>query len=115
MASPVFRLLLAAFTLAFGVVGHRYSGYDFGVDVTRRMKRQTGGPFVLRALARVDGELPLRQEIRTLEQNRDQWTLYLLGLSMMQFTNQSDPVSWYQITGIALPCSCLVLDMRFLT
>jgi tyrosinase len=86
--------------LVSAVLGQRYPGYNFGPDIYRRVKRRTPGPFVLKSLARDDGELPLRQEIRNLEQNGDQWTLYLLGLSMMQFTNQSDPLSWYQITGI---------------
>lgn len=102
MASNAWILLLAAFAFASAVLGQRYPGYYFGPDVNRRIKRQIFGPFVLKSLARTDGELPLRQEFRTLEQNRDQWTLYLLGLSMMQFTNQSDPLSWYQITGMAL-------------
>lgn len=106
MASTVWRLLLAVFILVSAVLGHRYPGYNFGPDVYRRVKRQTFGPFVLRSLAGSDGELPLRQEIRNLEQNRDQWTLYLLGLSMMQFTNQSDPLSWYQITGMVLVGPC---------
>ncbi|OIW34914.1 Di-copper centre-containing protein [Coniochaeta ligniaria NRRL 30616] len=100
MASTVWSLFLAAFTLASAVLAQRYPGYNFGPDVHRRVKRQISGPFVVRSLARDDGDLPLRQEIRNLEQNRDQWTLYLLGLSMMQYTNQSDPLSWYQITGI---------------
>jgi tyrosinase len=99
----IWTLLLAAVTLATTVMGHqRYPGYDFGPGVHRlRAKRhqQTKGPRVLMNLASADGELPLRHEIRDLENNRDQWTLYLLGLSMMQYTNQSDPLSWYQITG----------------
>ena len=101
MASMVWSLLLAAFTLASAVLGQRYPGYNFGPGIAPRANRHTFGPYVLRNLANVDGELPLRQEIRKLEQNRDQWTLYLLGLSKMQFTNQSEATSWYQITGMA--------------
>ncbi|KAB5551230.1 hypothetical protein GE09DRAFT_1223030 [Coniochaeta sp. 2T2.1] len=102
MASAAWTLLLAAFTFASAVLAQeQYPGYDFGPDVHLRLKRQeTKGPWILRSLASVDGELPLRREIRDLENNRDQWTLYLLGLSMMQFTNQTDNISWYKITGI---------------
>ncbi|KAI9708383.1 MAG: hypothetical protein M1820_004087 [Bogoriella megaspora] len=41
-----------------------------------------------------------RLEIRQLQQNADQWNLYMLGLQRMQQANQSDPLSWYQIAGI---------------
>lgn len=92
-------MLLALLTLTSGVLGQRYPGYNFGPDVYRRAKRQTSGPWVLTSLADSDSDLPLRQEIRDLENDTDQWTLYILGLSMMQYTNQSDPISWYGITG----------------
>jgi tyrosinase len=96
----VWNRILAVLVLATGVLAQQYGGYDFGRNIHRRIKRHTLGPYVVRNLASTDGDLPLRQEIRTLEDNTDQWTLYLLGLSMMQFTNQSDPLSWYQITGV---------------
>ncbi|TKA80498.1 hypothetical protein B0A55_02304 [Friedmanniomyces simplex] len=41
-----------------------------------------------------------RLEIRQLEQNADQWNIYLLGLAKFQATNQSDKLSYYQIAGI---------------
>ncbi|KAL9079513.1 MAG: hypothetical protein Q9157_001625 [Trypethelium eluteriae] len=41
-----------------------------------------------------------RLEIRQLQQDVDQFNLYLLGLQKMQAVNQSDPMSWYQIAGI---------------
>ncbi|KAK0283610.1 hypothetical protein LTR35_006069 [Friedmanniomyces endolithicus] len=41
-----------------------------------------------------------RLEIRQLEQNVDQWNIYLLGLARFQATNQSDKLSYYQIAGI---------------
>ncbi|KAK5684305.1 hypothetical protein LTS10_004172 [Elasticomyces elasticus] len=40
-----------------------------------------------------------RLEIRQLEQNVDQWNIYLLGLAKFQATNQSDKLSYYQIAG----------------
>lgn len=103
MPSTVWTLLLAVLTFVPAVLGQRYPGYNFGPDLARRVKRHTYGPWVVRNLAQDDGDLPLRQEIRILEKDTDQWTLYLLGLSMMQFANQSDPISWYQITGMGSP------------
>jgi len=50
-----------------------------------------------------------RLEIRQLEQNADQWNIYLLGLARFQATNQSDKLSYYQIAGklaIALHLRC---------
>jgi len=47
-----------------------------------------------------DGSVPLRLEIRQLQQNADQWNLYLLALDRLQSVNQSDQLSWYQISGI---------------
>lgn len=41
-----------------------------------------------------------RLEIRQLQQNADQWNLFLLGLSRFQNTNQSQMNSYYQIAGI---------------
>ncbi|KAK5135710.1 hypothetical protein LTR08_004696 [Meristemomyces frigidus] len=41
-----------------------------------------------------------RLEIRQLEQNADQWNIYLLGLARFQATNESDELSWYHIAGI---------------
>ncbi|OCK82998.1 Di-copper centre-containing protein [Lepidopterella palustris CBS 459.81] len=41
-----------------------------------------------------------RLEIRQLEQNADQWNVYLLGLNRFQQMTQSDKLSYYQIAGI---------------
>ena len=46
-----------------------------------------------------DGSLPVRREIREVENDTDTWTLYLLGLDFMQATQQEDPTSWYKIMG----------------
>lgn len=43
--------------------------------------------------------LPVRLEIRQLQQNTDQWNLYLLGLERLQAANQTELLSWYQICG----------------
>ncbi|KAF2735384.1 Di-copper centre-containing protein [Polyplosphaeria fusca] len=41
-----------------------------------------------------------RLEIRQLQQNADQWNIYLLGLRKFQNMTQSDRSSWYQVAGI---------------
>ena len=46
-----------------------------------------------------DGSVPFRLEIRQLQQNADQWNLYLLGLSRLQAVPQDQLLSWYQISG----------------
>ena len=47
-----------------------------------------------------NGSVPLRLEIRQLQQNADQWNLYLLALDRLHNVNQNDLLSWYQISGI---------------
>ena len=41
-----------------------------------------------------------RLEIRQLQQNTDQWNIFLLGMLRFQQTNQTDQISYYQIAGI---------------
>ncbi|KXL44734.1 hypothetical protein M433DRAFT_166430 [Acidomyces richmondensis BFW] len=41
-----------------------------------------------------------RLEIRELQQNEDQWNLYLLGLARFQAVNESKELSYYRIAGI---------------
>jgi tyrosinase len=48
----------------------------------------------------VGGSLVSRQEIRTMLQDQDLFTLYILGLERFQQVDESDPLSWYQISGI---------------
>ncbi|KAH8602664.1 hypothetical protein B0O99DRAFT_647536 [Bisporella sp. PMI_857] len=42
----------------------------------------------------------VRQEIRDLEKDTTTWTLYILALDLLQYTNQNEMLSWYQIAGI---------------
>lgn len=57
-----------------------------------------------------------RLEIRQLQQNTDQWNLYLLGLKKMQAVNQSDPLSWYQIAGMGyVPSFSMLTELNRLT
>lgn len=46
------------------------------------------------------GSLATRQEIRTMMQDQELFTLYLLALERMQKVDESDPLSWFQIAGI---------------
>lgn len=46
-----------------------------------------------------NGSVPVRKEIRQLQQDEDQWNLYLLGLQRFQAVDQSQLLSYYQIAG----------------
>ena len=70
------------------------------MDRSHLIKRQSA-PYVVTGIQHPNGSTPLRLEIRQLEQNPAMWTLYLLGLDMLQYTNQAEMLSWYQITGMA--------------
>ncbi|KAK3337241.1 hypothetical protein B0T19DRAFT_481606 [Cercophora scortea] len=98
LRSPLLLVIISSAHLALG----QYGSYNYGFDVTRRLRRQVAQqqqqPLVV--VRGGGGGVQLRQEIRQLEQNQDQWTLYILGLSLMQFTDQTSPTSWYGITGI---------------
>lgn len=87
------------------------TSYDYGFDVTaaRKAKRQSGDIVVTTGMPpRDDGSIPVRPEIRTLQQDEDKWSLYILALDMLQYTAQSDPTSWFGLTG-TLHCVCLRL------
>lgn len=43
-----------------------------------------------------------RLEIRELQQNADQWNIYLLGLVRWQAVNETEKLSYYQIAGECL-------------
>ncbi|KAL1884276.1 hypothetical protein VTK73DRAFT_3260 [Phialemonium thermophilum] len=103
MALSVLPFLVIHLLLACSVKGQeRYPSYNFGSDVAGNILAQEKvmAPFVLGSLGLVNGSLPARQEIRELQKNPDQWTLYILGLDVLQFINQSNPLSWYGISGI---------------
>ncbi|PSR97483.1 common central domain of tyrosinase-domain-containing protein [Coniella lustricola] len=79
------------------------TSYDYGFDIIKSMnsKRQADGTIVTTGMPlRSDGSVPIRLEIRDLQQDTNQWSLYILALDMMQFTDQSDPTSWFSITSI---------------
>ncbi|KAK1776843.1 tyrosinase [Copromyces sp. CBS 386.78] len=98
--SPIALLFLAL--LAAHSVLAQYGAYDYGFDAAKLIKRQLASQEPVPVVRGAEGgeTIRLRQEVRQLEQDKELWTLYILGLSLMQFTDQSSPVSWYGITGI---------------
>ncbi|KAE9382243.1 Di-copper centre-containing protein [Stipitochalara longipes BDJ] len=87
------------------VDAHPFSAYDYGgIDRSTILKRQSpSSPYVVTGVhtgTGPSGSTPLRLEVRELEQDSITWTLYILGLDMLQYTNQTEMLSWYQITGI---------------
>lgn len=95
------RLSFAVSLVCFAhtLVVAQYPAYDYGFDTRKRVKRQLGRRSALVVQDKSGGQIHVRQEIRQLEQDHDLWTLYILGLSMMQFTDQSSPTSYYGIAG----------------
>ncbi|PVH75831.1 Di-copper centre-containing protein [Cadophora sp. DSE1049] len=80
-----------------------YPSYDYGADPPRLPKRQSSEFFPITGVhtgSGVNGSVPLRIEVRELEKDPVAWTLYILGLDMLQYTPQSDSLSWYEIAGI---------------
>lgn len=78
------------------------TSYNYGFDITKSLKekRQSDGYIVTTGMPLTqNGSVPIRREIRDLQQDADQWVLYILALDMMQYTDQSDESSWYSILG----------------
>jgi hypothetical protein len=80
----------------------KHSSYNYGVDRSTILKRQSSNFYAINGIqsgSGPNGSLPLRLEIRELEQDSTMWALYILGLDMLQYTNQTEMLSWYQIAG----------------
>jgi tyrosinase len=56
------------------------------------------GPFAVTGVQNGSAIQP-RLEIRDLQNNADQFNIFLLGLQNMQQTNQSDYLSYFQVAG----------------
>ena len=81
----------------------KHSSYNYGGDRSTILKRQSSNFYAINGIqsgSGPNGSLPLRLEIRELEQESTMWTLYILGLDMLQYTNQTEMLSWYQIAGM---------------
>lgn len=86
------------------VVGKTYEyGRSIEYAPRRRQNAQKDRQDALVEAIPYNGSIPLRLEIRDLQKNHEQWTLYILALSWMQWMNQTDPSSWYSITGQWFP------------
>ncbi|KAK3300469.1 uncharacterized protein B0H64DRAFT_428534 [Chaetomium fimeti] len=92
-------LLLALFCLVDTLVVAQYSAYDYGFNVNKRIKRQLDPRSTMVVQDKTGGDIHVRQEIRQIEQDRELWTLYILGLSMLQYTDQASPMSYYGLAG----------------
>lgn len=76
-------------------------GYNYAQDVRMTLgKRQIDQSPFTTGLPLVDGSIPLRVEIRQMQKYHEQWTLYILALSWLQYTDQEDPYSWYRLAGM---------------
>ncbi|KAM0435964.1 hypothetical protein ACHAPT_002856 [Fusarium lateritium] len=76
--------------------------YNYGADIQSLTPRQEASSRVVVKPLPItrNGTLPLRPEIREMKADRYKWDLFILALSMLQYTSQDDPRSWYQIAGI---------------
>lgn len=78
------------------------TSYDYGFDVTEglKAKRASSSSIVVTTgmPLRSNGSVPVRSEIRDLQQDTDKWSLYILALDLMQYTDQSDITSWFGIS-----------------
>ena len=62
-------------------------------------KRQGGIFSVLGVGPLTDNTVQARLEIRELENHKDQWNVFLLGLRRLQGVRQDEKTSYYQIAG----------------
>lgn len=100
---PICLLALVAALLPQSAVAH--TSYDYGIDRNTILKRQASNFYAITGIhagSGQEGSAPIRHEIRKLEQDNTTWALYILGLDMLQYTNQTEMLSWYQIAGISV-------------
>ncbi|KAI1828051.1 Di-copper centre-containing protein [Xylaria intraflava] len=95
----IFSLLFFFYAL---VGAHVFRGYDYGFNTSSRRvyKRDFAQSSIVGSLPLVDGRPQQRREIRDIQKDDDQWNLFILASSWMQYTPQDSPFSWYQIAGI---------------
>ncbi|TLD26588.1 hypothetical protein PspLS_04810 [Pyricularia sp. CBS 133598] len=106
-AKPLLLPIIGAAFLVPAVIAA--TAYDYGFDTGPLIRRQVSengnnprNRIVVKGARRSNDSksVPLRQEIREFQQDGDQWTLFILGLSLMQFDDQDEAISFYQIAGI---------------
>ncbi|EFX05338.1 tyrosinase precursor [Grosmannia clavigera kw1407] len=93
--------------------------YDYGFEVDHHLfqshiqLRDTATPYVVGNILHATNTTAVRQEIRKLEQDPDLWTLYMLGLNMMQYVDQNQLLSYYQVAGSNDTLVALALNRNF--
>ncbi|OCL01252.1 Di-copper centre-containing protein [Glonium stellatum] len=106
--TDIFSLLYTSYFLLQSVSGNpvnsrqsRHIVEDLHFKRTPQTAGNGGSFFSVLGVAGVAGtNVHPRLEIRQLEQNADQWNVYLLGLNRFQQMNETDMLSYYQIAGI---------------
>ncbi len=108
MARLRLLLLVPFLCITQTLVLAQYSAYNYGFDVKTKVRRQLTrrSELAVRGKTGSGGDVVVRQEIRQMEQDADLWTLYILALSMLQFTDQSSPTSYYGLAGSCLVAIC---------
>ena len=82
----------------------RHGHYNYGdIKLRVREKRQSDDtPYIVTGVQTnlpTNGSMPIRLEVRQLQQNTAQWNLFLLALDKLQYTDQSELLSWYEVAG----------------
>ncbi|KAF2420770.1 Di-copper centre-containing protein [Tothia fuscella] len=86
------RLLFAVLVLTSTLAS------PLAIPTKSNLHRRQNAPFAVTGIT--DSGTQLRLEIRDLQQNADQWNIYLLGMQRLQSMDQNDMLSWFQIAGI---------------
>ena len=73
------------------------AGSVLASDPVENLEKRQGGTF---AITGASGSTQPRLEVRQLAANADQWNLYLLALNDYKWQDQSQLLSYYQISGV---------------
>jgi hypothetical protein len=100
---PIWLLVFVAALLPLLAIAQ--DSYDYGFNISTILKRETSTFFAVTGVDETNaagGSVPVRQDIRQLELDKITWTLYILGLDILQSTSQAQMLSWYQIAGMKI-------------
>lgn len=89
-------LLLTPLALS---LDEQYPPYRYRPEKLAKLARRQHSPAKPSVVEGLSDAPLVRPELRQLQQDEDLWTLFLLGVSWMQYVNQTDPASWYGIAG----------------
>ena len=82
-----------------GIIAIVGAQYNYGFDPRTTIVKRQSSSLPLTGVHNPDGTLGLRREVDDLATDPTTWNLFMLGLDMMQWTDQSDIESWYQVMG----------------